>query len=106
MDEKTTMSGLLASAITFKRATPEKMAFIILNLIDLSLTLFAASIGAREINPLMNRMLTAPYQMYMAKLVIPVLLAWLLPGKILIPSIALLALVVGWNVRELLLFFF
>jgi hypothetical protein len=99
------VTNFLASAITFKRATPEKLAFIILNLVDLGLTIFAASIGAREINPLMNKMLAAPYQMYMAKVVIPVLLAWLLPGKILIPSIAFLTVVVGWNIRELLVFF-
>jgi hypothetical protein len=99
------MTNLLASAVTFKRSTPEKLAFILLNLFDLGLTLFASSIGAHELNPLMNKMLAAPYQVYMAKLVIPLLLAWLLPGKILIPSIALLAVVVGWNVRELLVFF-
>jgi hypothetical protein len=99
------VTNLLASAVTFKRATPEKLAFIVLNLVDLGLTLFAASIGAHELNPLMNKMLAAPYQMYMAKVVIPVLLAWLLPGKILIPSIALLTVVVGWNIRELLVFF-
>jgi hypothetical protein len=99
------MSNLLASAVTFKRSTPEKMLFIILNLFDLGLTIFASSIGAHELNPLMNKMLAAPYQIYMAKLVIPVLLAWLLPGKILIPSITLLTVVVGWNIRELLVLF-
>jgi hypothetical protein len=99
------MTNLLASAVTFKKATPEKLAFIILNLIDLGLTIFASSIGAHELNPLMNKMLAAPYQVYMVKLVIPVLLAWLLPGKILIPSIALLTVVLGWNIRELLVYF-
>jgi hypothetical protein len=99
------MTNFLASAVTFKKATPEKLAFIILNLIDLGLTIFASSIGAHELNPLMNKMLAAPYQMYMVKLVIPVLLAWLLPGKILIPSIALLVVVAGWNIRELLVYF-
>ena len=99
------MNNFLASAVTFKKATPEKLTFIILNMIDMALTIFAASIGAHEINPLMNKMLSVPYQMYTAKLIIPVLLAWLLPGKILIPSIILLAVVVGWNIRELLIFF-
>jgi hypothetical protein len=99
------MTSLLASAATFKRATPWKLAFILLNLSDLILTIFASSIGARELNPLMSSMLASPFQLYMAKLFIPVLLAWLLPGKILIPSIALLAVVVGWNGWELLVYF-
>ncbi len=99
------MTDLLASAVTFKKATPEKLAFIILNMIDLGLTLFATSCGAHELNPLMNRMLAAPFLMYMVKVGIPVFLAWLLPGKILIPSIALLTVVAGWNLRELLIYF-
>jgi hypothetical protein len=99
------MTNLLASAVTFKKATPEKLAFIILNMIDLGLTLFATSFGARELNPLMNQMLASPLMLYVVKLIIPLFLAWLLPGKILIPSIALLTVVVGWNVRELLIFF-
>jgi hypothetical protein len=99
------MTNLLASAVTFKKATPEKLAFIILNMIDLALTLFASSLGAHELNPLMGKMMTAPYQMYLAKVVIPLFLAWLLPGKILLPSIALLTVVVGWNIRELVIFF-
>ncbi|MBN1189031.1 MAG: hypothetical protein JXA46_04700 [Dehalococcoidales bacterium] len=98
------MTDFLASAVTFKKATPEKLAFIILNMIDLAQTLFAISLGAHELNPLMSRMLCAPYQLYMVKVVIPVFLSWLLPGKILIPSIALLAVVIGWNTRELLIF--
>jgi hypothetical protein len=99
------MTNLLASAVTFKKATPEKLAFIILNMIDLGLTLFATSFGAHELNPLMHQMLATPYMMYVVKLIIPLFLAWLLPGKILIPSIALLAVVVGWNIRELLIYF-
>jgi hypothetical protein len=100
------VSNLLASAATFKKCTWEKMAFIILNLVDLILTIFSSSIGAQELNPFMHQMLESPYQVYTVKLIIPVFLAWLMPGKILIPSIALLTFVVGWNLRELVIFFF
>jgi hypothetical protein len=93
------VAKLLASVMTFKKCTAEKLAFIILNLIDMGLTILAASIGAHELNPFMRSMVNAPYQMYTAKLVLPILFAWLLPGKILIPSIALLAFVVGWDIR-------
>jgi hypothetical protein len=32
------------------------------------------------------------------------LLAWLMPGKLLLPSIGLLVIVVIWNIKELILF--
>jgi hypothetical protein len=38
--------------------------------------------------------------------VLPLFLAWLLPGRLLWPSIVLLTFVVGWDIRELLLYFF
>jgi hypothetical protein len=96
---------LMASAFTFRVGTREKLAFIVLNWIDLSLTLFAMTIGANELNPVMRNLFNNPVYLYSAKLLIPTFLAWLLPGKILWPSIALLLLVVAWNVKELLLFF-
>jgi hypothetical protein len=99
------VSNLMASAITFKKCTLEKLTFIMLNLIDLGLTIFAVSQGANELNPLMRNMFNAPYQMYTAKLILPVFFAWLLPGKLLIPSIALLTFVVGWDIRQLVIFF-
>ncbi len=99
------VATLMASAVTFKKCKLEKLAFILLNLVDLCLTIFAVSQGAHELNPMMRSMLNAPYQMYMAKLVLPVLLAWLLPGKFLIPSIALLTFVIGWDIKELTIFF-
>jgi len=32
------------------------------------------------------------------------LIAWLMPGKLLLPSIAVLALIVIWNVKEMVVF--
>jgi hypothetical protein len=103
--EAQVLAGLMASAITFKKCTIEKMTFIILNLLDLGLTIFALSQGAHELNPLMRSMMTSPAQMYIAKMILPLFLAWLLPGKLLLPSIALLLFVVGWDVHQLIIFY-
>ena len=99
------LASLMASAITFKRGTTEKIAFISLNAIDLVLTLLAMNLGAREVNPFIRGMISTPVALYTTKLLIPILVAWLLPGKLLIPSIAVLVFVVGWDVREVLVFF-
>jgi len=99
------IKNLMASALTFRAGTREKIAFIVLNWLDLSLTLFAMTIGANELNPVMRNLFLNPVYLYSAKLLIPVFLAWALPSKILWPSIGLLVLVVGWNVKELVIFF-
>jgi len=100
------MHNLLESSITFRKCTQEKLAFILLNLFDLGLTVFAAGIGAQELNPIMNRIIDSPVQIFSVKVVIPVLLAWLLPGKILVPSVILLGFVVSWNAYQLAAFYF
>jgi hypothetical protein len=100
------LASLMDSAITFRKSTTEKIAFISLNLIDLVLTLFAMNLGAQEINPIMRGMISSPVALYTTKLLMPMVLAWLLPGKLLIPSIAILVFIVGWDIRELLIFFF
>ncbi len=100
------LANLMASAITFKKGTFEKLSFVILNILDLILTVFALSQGAHELNPLMRSVVNSPVQLYTVKLLLPLFLAWLLPGKLLWPSIALLTFVVGWNIRELVLLYF
>jgi hypothetical protein len=100
------LTSLMSSAVTFKKGTFEKLSFVILNLIDLLLTTYALSIGANELNPLMRSLANSPVLLYSAKLVLPLFLAWLLPGRLLWPSIVLLTFVVGWDIRELLLYFF
>jgi hypothetical protein len=99
------LSGLMESALTFRKETTEKLIFVGLNMLDLVLTLFALSKGLTEINPIVNTMYSNPYQIWTVKLVLPLLFAWLAPGKLLIPSIAFLTLVIGWNVKELIIFF-
>lgn len=92
------------SSTTFKRCTAEKISFISLSLLDLTLTLVAMHLGLYEINPFIRFLVHVPLLMLLLKLVIPVLIAWLMPGKLLLPSIAALALIVIWNVTELVVF--
>jgi hypothetical protein len=98
-------SSFMASAMTFRKSTTEKIAFVSLNVIDMVLTLFAMNLGANELNPIMRGMISTPVALYTTKLLMPLVLAWLLPGKLLYPSIAALVFVVGWDVRELVVFF-
>ena len=80
-----------------------KLSYLSLQLIDLGLTLLAVNLGFLELNPFIRGMLTTPLQLAMMKLVIPFLLIWLVPGRFLVPGIALLSVVVAWNIKELLL---
>ena len=77
---------------------------MLLNQFDLALTVLAVSLGLSELNPLMRHLLAVPALLLVLKVAVPLLIAWLTPGKLLLPAIVLLGLVVGWNVKELLLF--
>ena len=92
------------SSATFRRCTREKVLFILLCAFDLTLTVVAVSMGLLELNPFVRYLIQIPVLLLVIKLVIPVLIAWLLPGRLLWPSIALLALVVVWNIKELAVF--
>ena len=83
-----------------------KAAYLGLHQLDLILTLFAVSLGFSELNPLMRSLLATPLQLLVIKMAIPLLIAWLVPGRLLIPAIVVLAMVVGWNIKELLLLLF
>jgi hypothetical protein len=96
-------SSLLYSAITFRRCIPEKMGFVVLNCLDLLLTLFAINIGCQELNPVMRAALQYPGLLLVTKIALPAFVAWLVPGKWLLPAIALLAVVVGWDIKEIFL---
>lgn len=99
-------ANLWNSAGTFKRCTAEKASFVLLNLFDLTLTVLAISLGILEINPLIRYLVNVPILLLIVKLAVPLLIAWLVPGKILLPSIALLVVIAIWNVKELLFFLF
>jgi hypothetical protein len=93
------------SAATFKKHTQEKVLFILLSEFDLTVTVVAVSMGFTEINPFIKFLITIPLLLIAVKLLIPVLIAWLIPGRLLLPSIAVLALVTIWNIKEILVFF-
>ena len=82
--------------------TALKVAFLLLQLIDLTLTALAARYGWLELNPLMQVSADSTYKLALFKFCIPVLISWFVPGRWLIPAILLLMMVVGWNVKELL----
>lgn len=102
------MSGMATnwfeSSATFKSCTAEKVSFILLSQFDLTVTVVAVSLGFTEINPFMSFLIRLPLLLLVVKLAIPVLIAWLIPGRLLLPSIALLALVAIWNIKEMLVF--
>lgn len=98
------IARLFLSGVGFKRGFTEKLLFILLNAADLALTIYAMSLHLSELNPVMRSLLGSPLDLVMVKVVVPVAIAWLAPGKLLIPAVALLALVVGWDIKELVLF--
>lgn len=97
-------TGLFESSATFRKQTVAKAAFVLLGLLDLVLTAVAMNLGLTELNPVIRFALEVPVLLMIIKFLIPLIIAWLMPGKLLVPSIALLALVVTWNIKELLVF--
>ena len=94
------------SSATFKRCTGEKVSFIILAEADLLLTVLAVFLGFTELNPVVKFLFQVPVLMLVVKGFIPVLIAWAIPGRLLWPSIGLLALVFLWNAKELVVSLF
>jgi hypothetical protein len=79
-----------------------KGVFMFLQVIDLVLTVIAARYGFPELNPFMRMSLTSVEKLAIFKFGIPMLIAWFVPGLLLIPAILLLGVVVGWNLKELI----
>jgi len=98
------IARLFESSATFKKCTAEKVAFIALGAVDLLLTLTAVNLGLSELNPVIRFLLYIPVLLLLVKLLLPVFIAWLMPGKLLLPSIMLLALVIIWDIKELVFF--
>ena len=86
-----------------RKYTP-KVSFVSLCVVDLVLTVLAVNIGLHELNPVIRYLFDLPVLLIVVKFAVPLVLAWLIPGKFLLPSIALLSLVAVWNVKELALF--
>ncbi len=92
------------SSATFRRCTAEKASFILLSQFDLTLTILAMNLGLTELNPFIRYLIQIPALLLLIKLAIPILIAWLMPGRLLWPSIGLLALIVVWNIKELVIY--
>ena len=75
-----------------------------MSLFDLTLTILAMYLGLSEINPFIRYIVHIPVLLLVIKLFIPLLIAWIMPGRLLLPSSALLALIVVWNLKELAIF--
>jgi hypothetical protein len=86
----------------FRKGLSLRVAYVALQLADFLMTLFAASSGYKEINPLMRGMLGSPVELVTFKLIIPLAIAWLVPAKLLIPALVLLMAIIGLNVKELI----
>lgn len=97
-------ANLWDSAATFRRCTVEKASFVLLSQFDLTLTVLAIYLGLSELNPFVRYLINIPILLLVIKLAIPLLIAWLMPGRLLLPSIALLALVAIWNIKELIVY--
>ncbi|MDD5126688.1 MAG: DUF5658 family protein [Dehalococcoidales bacterium] len=81
---------------------PLKVSYLFLQQADLLLTLLAVSAGFSELNPVIANLINTPRELLLFKLVIPLVITLMVPGKLLVPAIALLSLVIGWNIKELL----
>jgi hypothetical protein len=97
-------TGWFESAGTFRRCTAEKASFIALCAFDLFLTVLSVYLGFAELNPFVRFLIQIPLLLLFVKLAVPAFIAWFMPGKLLLPSIALLAIVVVWNIKELVVF--
>ena len=97
-----TTSSWWESSATFKRCTLEKLSFVVLNQVDLTLTLVAMHLGFDELNPFMGFLLDIPALLVLVKVILPLLIAWLMPGRLLWPSLAVLLAVAVWNIKELI----
>jgi hypothetical protein len=94
----------MESSTTFKKETTAKAFFILLSQLDLFLTLLAVYLGLTEINPFVRFLIGVPFLLILIKMIIPVFLAWLMPGKLLLPSTIALAIVFIWNIKELVIY--
>ena len=99
-----TTKNWLDSAVTFKKCAALKVSFILLSVLDLVLTVLAMYLGLWEMNPLVRFLVHVPLLLILIKFIIPIFVAWVMPGRLLWPSIALLGFVVVWNIRELFVF--
>ncbi len=79
-----------------------KVTFLTLQMADLMLTLVAARSGWIELNPIMRASLDSLSKMIIIKFMVPTLVSWFVPGRLLLPAIALLCGILGWNLYQMI----
>jgi len=97
-----TISEWFQSAATLRCHTKEKVAFIVLCQVDMILTSVAVSLGFTELNPFVVFLIEFPVMFIVIKGLVPLLIAWAVPGRLLLPSVAVLSFVLIWNTKELI----
>lgn len=97
------MTAIRQSAATFSHGTPLKIGYVVLIYLDLLLTMFALQHGFTEMNPFMIRLLRSPMELFLVKALATPFIAWLVPSLILVPSIAMMLAITGWNITGLLI---
>jgi hypothetical protein len=103
-NNSTAARSMLEGAATFRRDSIAKLTFVILIYLDVVMTMGALSFGMSELNVLARMIFQNPIYVLALKVAPPPLIAWLLPGKLLVPSIAFMVFVIGWNTKELVIF--
>lgn len=89
------------SVLEWKKGLSIKVAYVLLHQSDILLTNFAVSTGFKELNPVIRGLLNTPVQLLVFKLIIPIIIAWLVPAKLLLPALVLLLVVIGLNLMQL-----
>ena len=74
---------------TFRHDAGLKLGFVGLIYLDVVLTFVALRLGFTELNPIMANLVANPWALVLVKGAVPVLIGWLIPGKLLLPSIGL-----------------
>ena len=85
----------------FRKGIPIKVAYVLLQQADMMMTSFAISAGFHEVNPIVRGILSSPGELLALKLFVPIVIAWFVPAKLLLPAIALLVLVLVLNLYQL-----
>ena len=89
------------SVTEWKKGLSIKVAYVLLHQADILLTNFAISAGFKELNPVIRGLLDTPVQLLIFKLIIPLIIAWLVPAKLLLPALLLLLVVIVFNLTQL-----
>ncbi len=83
------LAALQRSVATYRHDTGLKFGFIALIYLDVVLTFVALRLGFTELNPIMANLMGNPWALVVVKGAAPVVISWLIPGRLLVPAIML-----------------